>query len=39
MDLTVLPVPGCPNAPELERRLAVVLAGQPAVTRQPGAPQ
>jgi hypothetical protein len=32
MELTVLSVPGCPNAPELERRLAVVLAGQPAVT-------
>jgi hypothetical protein len=36
MELTVLAVPGCPNAPELERRLAVVLAGRPAatVTRQ-----
>lgn len=32
MELTVLAVPGCPNAPELERRLALVLAGRPAVT-------
>jgi hypothetical protein len=36
MELMVLAVPGCPNAPELERRLAVVLAGRPTVmvTRQ-----
>jgi hypothetical protein len=32
MELTVLAVPGCPNAPMLERRLAMVLAGRPAVT-------
>jgi hypothetical protein len=32
MELTVLAVPGCPNAPELERRLAAVVAGRPAVT-------
>lgn len=32
MELTVLAVPGCPSAPELERRLAVVLADRPAVT-------
>jgi hypothetical protein len=32
MELTVLAVPGCPNALVLERRLAVVLAGRPAVT-------
>jgi len=32
MELAVLAVPGCPNAPELERRLAVVLAGRPAAT-------
>jgi hypothetical protein len=32
MELTVLAVPGCPNAPELERRLAAVLARRPAVT-------
>lgn len=32
MELTVLAVPGCPNAPELERRLAVVLASRPPVT-------
>ena len=31
-ELTVLAVPGCPDAPELERRLAVALAGRPAVT-------
>jgi hypothetical protein len=28
-ELTVLSAPGCPNAPELERRLATVLAGRP----------
>ena len=32
MELTVLAVPGCPNAPVLERRLAVALAGRPSVT-------
>ncbi len=32
MELTVLAVPGCPNAPELERRLAEALTGRPAVT-------
>lgn len=32
MKLTVLAVPGCPNAPELERRLAVILVGRPGVT-------
>jgi hypothetical protein len=32
MELTVLAVPGCPNAPELERRLATALAGRPGVT-------
>jgi hypothetical protein len=26
MELTVLAVPGCPNAPVLERRLAAALA-------------
>jgi len=31
VELTVLAVPGCPNAPELERRLAAALAGRPAV--------
>jgi hypothetical protein len=34
MDLTVLAVPGCPNAPLLERRLADALAGRPGVTVQ-----
>ncbi|HKA97945.1 MAG TPA: thioredoxin family protein [Streptosporangiaceae bacterium] len=34
MDLTVLAVPGCPNAPLLERRLAEALAGRPEVTVQ-----
>ena len=29
MELTVLAVPGCPNAPLLERRLAGLLAGRP----------
>ena len=29
MELTVLAVPDCPNAPVLERRLAEVLAGRP----------
>ena len=32
MELTVLAVPGCPDAPELERRLATVLADRPAAT-------
>jgi predicted DsbA family dithiol-disulfide isomerase len=32
MELTVLAVPGCPNAPVLERRLAVALADWPEVT-------
>jgi hypothetical protein len=32
MELTVLAVPGCPNAPVLERRLAAALAGRPPVT-------
>ena len=32
MDLTVLAVPDCPNAPVLERRLAMALAGWPGVT-------
>lgn len=32
MNLTVLAVPDCPNAPELERRLAAVLANRPAAT-------
>ena len=32
MELTVLAVPGCPNAPVLEQRLAEVLAGRPSVT-------
>jgi len=32
MELTVLAVPGCPNAPVLERRLAEALADRPAVT-------
>ncbi len=32
MELTVLAVPGCPNAPVLEQRLAEVLAGWPGVT-------
>jgi hypothetical protein len=32
LELTVLAVPDCPNAPELERRLAEALADQPAVT-------
>ena len=32
MELTVLAIPGCPNAPVLDRRLAVVLAGRPEVT-------
>jgi hypothetical protein len=34
MKLTVLAVPGCPNAPLLEKRLAEVLAGRPGVTVQ-----
>jgi hypothetical protein len=32
LELTVLAVPDCPNAPELERRLAAALAGQPTAT-------
>ncbi len=32
MELTVLAVPDCPNAPLLEQRLAEALAGRPAVT-------
>jgi len=32
MQLTVLAVPGCPNAPVLEQRLAGLLAGRPEVT-------
>jgi hypothetical protein len=32
MDLIVLAMPDCPNAPVLERRLAAALAGWPAVT-------
>ena len=32
MELTVLAVPGCPNAPVLEQRLAEALAGRPAAT-------
>ena len=32
IELTVLSVPGCPNAPLLEQRLAEALAGRPAVT-------
>src|SRR5215472_15896361 len=32
MDLTVLAVPDCPNAPVLERRLAAAMAGRPSVT-------
>jgi hypothetical protein len=32
MELTVLAVPGCPNAPVLEQRLAEALAGRPAPT-------
>jgi hypothetical protein len=32
MELTVLAVPGCPNARLLEQRLAEALAGRPAVT-------
>jgi hypothetical protein len=32
MELTVLAVPGCPNAPVLERRLAEVLAARTGVT-------
>jgi hypothetical protein len=32
MDLTVLAVPGCPNAPVLEDRLAVVLDGRAGVS-------
>src|SRR5258708_34142103 len=32
MELTVLSVPDCPNVPVLERRLAVLLAGRPALS-------
>lgn len=32
MKLTVLAVPGCPNAPLLEQRLAEVVAGRPGVS-------
>jgi predicted DsbA family dithiol-disulfide isomerase len=32
MQLTLLAVPGCPNAPALEQRLAGLLAGRPEVT-------
>jgi hypothetical protein len=32
MELTVLAVPDCPNAPVLEQRLAEVLADRPGVT-------
>lgn len=32
MELTVLAVPDCPNAPLLEARLGEVLAGRPEVT-------
>lgn len=32
MDLTVLAIPDCPNAPVLEHRLAAVLANRPAAT-------
>jgi hypothetical protein len=32
MDLTVLAVPGCPNASVLERRLGAALADRPGVT-------
>jgi len=32
VDLTVLAVPGCPNASVLERRLAEALAGRPGIT-------
>ena len=34
MELMVLAVPDCPNAPVLEQRLAEVLAGRPDVTIQ-----
>lgn len=34
MELTVLAVPGCPNAPVLEQRLAEALVGRPGVTVQ-----
>jgi hypothetical protein len=32
MELTVLAVPDCPNAPLLEQRLGEALAGRPGVT-------
>jgi hypothetical protein len=32
MDLTLLAVPDCPNAPVLEERLAAVLAGRDGVS-------
>lgn len=31
MELTVLAVPDCPNAPLLEQRLAVLLTGRPGI--------
>ena len=34
MELTVLAVPGCPNVPVLQQRLAEVLADWPGVTLQ-----
>ena len=34
IELMVLSVPGCPNVPLLEQRLAEALAGWPAVTVQ-----
>ena len=32
MELTVLAVPGCPNAPVLEQRITEALAGRPGVS-------
>jgi hypothetical protein len=32
MELTVLAVPDCPNAPVLQQRLAGIVAGRPGVT-------
>ena len=32
MEVTVLAIPDCPNAPVLEQRLAEALAGRPGVT-------
>ena len=34
MELTVLAIPGCPNVPVLQQRLAEVLADWPGVTLQ-----